>query len=149
VTITVKGSSTIAASTSATNTITTSVPAPGTDTVSTNNTATVVTNFIPGTLLSITKTNSISTVSAGQTFNYVITVVNSGPNNAPGALLTDPAATGIQCTAISCATAGTASCPAPLTVAALQSTGLSITPTFNANSTVSFTLTCGVTATGQ
>ena len=86
---------------------------------------------------------------AGSTTTYTITGANlTGGANAPGTVLTDPAVTGLNCTAISCAFTGTAACPAPLTVGALQGTGLSI-PTFNAGSTVTFTLTCGVTATGQ
>jgi hypothetical protein len=64
-------------------------------------------------------------------------------------VLKDPSASGLNCTTVTCAvTAGTASCPAPLTIAALQGAGLTITPSFNANSTLSFVVTCGVTATG-
>ncbi len=102
------------------------------------------------TLLTITKSNGRTTLTAGQTTSYTVTVANLGPTNAPGAVLYDPIAPGLNCTSVSCAvTAGTASCPVSPTISALQSSGLSITPTFSANSTLSFVVTCGVTATGQ
>jgi uncharacterized repeat protein (TIGR01451 family) len=101
------------------------------------------------TVLTISKTNGVDSLVAGQTTSYTITVANLGPTNAPGAVLKDPSASGLNCTTVTCAvTAGTASCPAPLTIAALQGAGLTITPSFNANSTLSFVVTCGVTATG-
>ncbi len=106
--------------------------------------------FKPSALLSITKTNGVTSKVAGSTGNYVITVVNSGPDPAPGTIVQDPAVPGLNCTAINFSTnpAGGAVTPT-LTVNAFQSTGVAITPTFPANSTATFTLTCGVTATGQ
>ena len=102
------------------------------------------------TNITLSKSNGVTTLVAGQTTSYTLTVANFGPTNAPGAVLQDPVAAGLTCTSVSCSvTAGTASCPASPTISALQSTGLSITPTFNASSTVSFVVTCGVTATGQ
>ena len=102
------------------------------------------------TSLTISKTDGVANVVAGSTTSYTITVANLGPTAAPGATLTDPPAAGLSCTSVTCAvSAGTATCPASPTVAALQSTGLQITPTFNANSTVTFKVTCSVTATGQ
>ena len=104
----------------------------------------------PTTTLTITKSNGVTTLTAGQTTSYTVTIANLGPNNAPGAVFQDPVATGLSCTTVTCAvTSGSASCPAPLTISALQSTGLAITPTFNASSTLSFVVTCGVSATGQ
>ncbi len=133
-----------------TNTVTLAPLSGTSDTVNTNNTATVLTTVNPSANLSVTKTNGVSSLVAGATTSYTITVANIGPAAAPGTVLKDPAATGLSCTTVSCAvTAGTASCPSPLTISALQSTGLTITPTFNANSTLSFVVTCGVTATGQ
>ncbi len=102
------------------------------------------------TSLTISKSNGVNTLAAGQTTSYTVTIANLGPTNAPGAILQDPVVTGLNCTSVTCAvTAGTASCPTPLTIGALQGTGLSISPTFNAGSTLSFVVTCGVTATGQ
>ncbi len=104
---------------------------------------------VGNTSISVSKDNGTTTLVAGQTTSYTLTVANLGPNNAPGVLITDPPVSGLSCTTVTCAvTAGTASCPA-LSVSTLQTPGLVITPTFNANSTLSFVLTCTVTATGQ
>jgi uncharacterized repeat protein (TIGR01451 family) len=98
--------------------------------------------------LAITKTNSTTTLVAGSTTTYTLVASNAGPSAADGAMVRDPAVAGLACTDVSCSTAG-AVCPAPLDVATLQgATGLVI-PSFPANSTVTFLLTCGVTATGQ
>lgn len=101
--------------------------------------------------LSVVKTDNLTSVTAGQTITYTIQVVNSGPSAAPGTVVTDPGPDGLNCTqiAFSSEPAGAVSSPPGLSVSALQSTGLTFTPTFNANSTATLTLTCGVTATGQ
>lgn len=101
------------------------------------------------TTLTISKSNGVGTVTAGQTISYTVTVANLGPTAAPGTTLTDLAATGLNCTSVTCTSTAANMCPAGPTVAALQSTGLQITPTFAANTTASFVITCGVTATGQ
>ena len=109
-----------------------------------------VTLINPSTVLTIAKTNGVISLISGQTTSYTVTIANLGPTNAPGAVLKDPAAAGLNCTTVTCVvTAGTASCPSPLTIGALQGAGLTIAPTFNAGSTLSFVVTCGVTATGQ
>ncbi len=136
-----------------TNTLTIATTAGTSDTNPANNTAAVLTNLGAATLLTITKTNNTSTVAAGSTTSYTITVANFGPANAPNSIIKDPAATGLNCTAATCAlTAGTATCPAGTPAAlmtALQSAGGASIPTFNAGSTLTFVVTCGVTATGQ
>ena len=132
-----------------TNTATAVVFAATFDSSTANNTVTITSAVTPAANLTVAKTNGVATLVAGGTTSYTITVANLGPANAPGTVLTDPAVPGLSCTSVTCAvTAGTASCPTPLTISALQSTGLSITPTFNANSTLSFVVNCGVTATG-
>jgi uncharacterized repeat protein (TIGR01451 family) len=98
--------------------------------------------------LSITKTNGTTTLVAGSTTTYTITVANGGPSAANGATVRDPAVEGLNCTTLTCTTTGGASCPAPLDVSTWQGSGLAI-PLLPANSTVNFLLTCGVTATGQ
>ncbi len=131
-----------------TNTVTTACACEGASKTANNlGTDTVVVN--PSVNLSITKTNTVGTLTAGQTTSYTITVANSGPGNASGAVVSDPAAPGLVCTAVSCAvTGGAATCPtAPISLAAFQS-GLPI-PSFPAGSSLSFSLSCGVTATGQ
>ena len=73
-----------------------------------------------------------------------------GRQHCAGHCLKNPVATGLNCTTVTCAfTAGVASCPSPLSMGVLQSTGLSITPSFDVGSTVTFVVSCGVTANGQ
>ena len=103
---------------------------------------------VPGSNYASAFTTNEDVRVAGNT-SYTIAVANPGPSNAPGVLLTDPVATGLSCTTLTCAvTAGTAGCLA-LSISTLQSPGLVTTPTFNAGSTLSFVLTCNVTATGR
>lgn len=121
------------------------------DTSATNNSATVVMTIKPAANLSVSKTDGKAVLLTGATNTYTITVANGGPAAADGTVLKDPATPGLDCTTITCSTSGGASCPLPaqLFVSALQSgTGLSI-PDFPASSTVTFVLTCTVTATGS
>lgn len=100
--------------------------------------------------LTITKTNSVDAVTTGATVSYAITLANSGPSDADGATFRDPAATGLSCTSVSCTgVSGAASCPAgaSVTVAALQGGGITLT-SFPAASSITFAVTCGVTASG-
>ena len=97
--------------------------------------------------LSITKTNGTSSVVSGSPTTYTITVSNGGPSSANGSLVKDPAAAGLSCTAVTCTAAGGAACPAVVDVATFQGAGFLI-PTFPGNSSATFLLTCGVTATG-
>lgn len=118
-----------------------------------NNTGTASTTITPacGTAsLTISKESSPTGVlPTGTTVAYTVTVSNLGPSAAPGTVVVDPASTGLACTTVTCVVvAGSASCPASPTIGALQSTGLTITPTFAASSTVAFVVTCNVTATG-
>lgn len=98
-------------------------------------------------LLDITKNNFASTLVAGSTTTYTITASNGGPSAADGAIVKDPAASGLNCTTVTCGATGGAVCPAAPTAATLQGAGL-VAPTFPANSTLTFSLTCGVIATG-
>lgn len=120
-------------------------PTPG------NNTGTATTTVTPTANLTLTKSNGASTVSAGGTTSYTLTVANLGPGDASNSVLKDPATMGLTCTAASCSGAsGGAVCPAAgnVTVANLQGAGVTL-PTLPANSTLTFQLSCGVTATGQ
>ncbi len=120
-----------------------------------NNTGTALTTLSPActtATLTISKTSSPTGILlTGSTVSYTLTVANLGPSNAPGAIVMDTPGAGLNCTAgtVSCTVlSGTASCPASPTVAALTNTGLTITPNFNAGSTVAFVVTCLVDATG-
>ena len=99
--------------------------------------------------LSITKSNGTNTVTAGGTTTYSIIVANAGPSNANGTVLKDPAVAGLSCTSVSCSvSAGVAICPSTPTISGLQGSGLTI-GTFPPASSLTFALTCLVTATGQ
>jgi uncharacterized repeat protein (TIGR01451 family) len=101
---------------------------------------------LPCAALSITKTNSQTTLTAGQTTSYSIVITNSGPSAANNALLKDPVAPGLACTAVACTAAtGAASC-ASLTAVSLpllQGSGI-VLNNFPANSSYTFQVTCGV-----
>jgi uncharacterized repeat protein (TIGR01451 family) len=101
-------------------------------------------------LLTVDKTNGVSTLEAGGTVFYVLTFSNSGPCDASGSVVADPVVPGLDCNNLSFNSppAGMVSTsPFPPTVGAMQGPGIMLM-SFPANSTANFTLTCGVTATG-
>jgi uncharacterized repeat protein (TIGR01451 family) len=101
--------------------------------------------------LSITKSNGVNTLTAGQATTYTLVISNAGPANANNALLKDPGAAGLLCTAVSCtASTGLASCASlgAVNISLLQGSGI-VLNNFPANSSYSFQVTCGITATGQ
>jgi uncharacterized repeat protein (TIGR01451 family) len=97
--------------------------------------------------LSISKTDGTTTLGAGSTTSYTITVDNAGPADTSGALLRDQASAGLNCTSMSCSASGGAVCPAN-NVALLLGAGLPI-PILPSGSQVVVLVTCGVTATGR
>jgi uncharacterized repeat protein (TIGR01451 family) len=111
------------------------------------------------TVLSVTKTNAVTTLAAGSTTAYTVTFSNTGAFPANGAIIKDSPSAGLSCTTVTCVSVtGAASCPVGLTlgvataVAAVPNlfngTGIAIT-TFPGPSTVNLRFDCGVTATGQ
>ncbi|MES2191887.1 MAG: hypothetical protein V4454_17330 [Pseudomonadota bacterium] len=148
VTITAKGSSTVATflNTATLVPIATTVDVDPTDN---SGTATVT---LTAANITISKTNGLAgTVQAGQTVVYTVTISNLGPSVAVPSFLKDPSVAGLSCTnAVACTAAGTgSSCPSAgsSTVAYLTAGGIQI-DTFNAANTLTFAITCGVTATG-
>jgi uncharacterized repeat protein (TIGR01451 family) len=107
--------------------------------------------------LAITKTNGTTTLAAGGTTAYTVTIANFGSFPAASTTFKDPTAAGLACTTVTCAQFGTAVCPtAPnTTIALMQGTGIiipNLPPTPLASppaNRVEFLVTCGVTATGQ
>lgn len=121
------------------------------DSVAANNTASDADSVIGLVNLTVAKTNGVTSLTAGSTTSYTVTVANFGPAAATGALLKDPVATGLNCTTVTCTgVTGAAVCPgaANVTIANLQGAGITLT-SFPANSSLNFSVTCGVTATGQ
>lgn len=130
------------------NSVTVTAPVTVTDPTLSNNVGTVSVVLPVPASLSITKTNNLTAVVAGQTTSYSITVANGGPNAANGAVLTDPATTGLDCISVSCSATGGAICPASPAIFQIQGSGVVI-PTFPSGSSLVFTLVCRVTATGR
>lgn len=97
--------------------------------------------------LTLTINNGVATLIAGQTTTYSITIANLGPSSANGTIVTDPPVPGLTCTEADCeVTGGGASCPASVTPSSLAG-GQTIT-SLPAASSLTFLLTCDVTATG-
>ncbi|MEP6701949.1 MAG: hypothetical protein ABJB04_03090, partial [Betaproteobacteria bacterium] len=88
----------------------------------------------------ISKTPSVNTITPGSPLSFTIVVVNNGPSAADGSVITDPAIAGFTANTVSCTTtSGGASCPAPLTVLALQGAGMTVT-TFPAGASITLVL---------
>ncbi|NJS36440.1 MAG: DUF11 domain-containing protein [Brachymonas sp.] len=104
------------------------------------------------TALDVTKTNGTTTLVAGSTTQYTVTFSNTGATAANGAIAKDAPSTGLSnCTVTACTASGSSAavCPgAGLWPNLFTAGGLSIA-TFPANSSLSFILSCQVTATGQ
>jgi uncharacterized repeat protein (TIGR01451 family) len=99
--------------------------------------------------LSLTKTNNVNTnLVAGTTTTYTITAANAGPDSAAGALVRDSASQGLACTTVNCTSTAPNMCPSASFPFANLSTGILVSPSFPAPSTLTLTVTCGVTATG-
>lgn len=101
--------------------------------------------------LSISKTDGITYVSAGGTTIYTIQVSNIGTLPADGAIFTDPAASNLTVTSVTCGSAsGGAACPAVenTTVALMQGAGIVI-PTLPSGGSVTFSVTGTAGAAGS
>ena len=115
-------------------------PIPGND----SSTADVVVPR-PTADLSITKTDGTTTVDAGATTTYTISVRNGGPSSVTGAVLADPVAPGLHVTGVACSpTPGQcAVAPSPAELAS----GTFALPTLAANASYEILVTADVTAT--
>ncbi|WP_417749945.1 SdrD B-like domain-containing protein [Rosistilla oblonga] len=78
----------------------------GTELDPTNNSDTETTVLSPEIDLSITKTDSATTVGVGGTLTYTIVVTNAGPSTATGVTLSDPFPAGVTVTSVT-STVGT------------------------------------------
>ena len=124
---------------------------------STSGLVSVITSSAPAltttcsTSLDVTKTNGTSTVIAGGTTSYTVTFTNNGTTAANGALAKDISSAGLSCTVTACTPSTlpiAAACPAPsLWPNLLTAAGLLLN-TFPARATITFNVSCNVTATG-
>ena len=99
--------------------------------------------------LSTSKTNGVSTLTAGQTTSYAITVNNNDPAAADGTTVRDPVSAGLACTSVTCSASGGAICPAsPISLASFQGAGVALN-TFPASSNVVLPLFVGLLRRGN
>lgn len=97
--------------------------------------------------LGVTKTDNQTSVLQNSTTTYTMVITNAGPEPAVTTTVSDPAVAGVTKNSLTCvASAGTA-CPAILTLAALEGTGLVIATT-SVGSTLTLTVVATVTASG-
>jgi uncharacterized repeat protein (TIGR01451 family) len=97
-----------------------SAPAGTSDSNPANNSAADTDTVTPVADLALTKDDGASQVSSATTTTYKVRVTNNGPSSATGAILSDPAATGLSKTTVACsATPG--QCVTAPSVAQLQS----------------------------
>lgn len=113
-----------------------------------NNAASVSTPVGCSTNLTVTKTNAFTTVMAGGTTAYTITVANLGPATGDGTTVLDDPSDGLACTVASCTAAGAGVCPGAGVLPDLIDTGITLS-SFAPGSTLTFALSCTVTATGS
>jgi large repetitive protein len=134
-----------------TNSVSTTLTGTTVDITPGNNGATVTSTVGPAANLGVTKTNGTTTLVAGATTVYTVTFTNSGPADGAGSVVRDVPSAGLSsCSVISCTGAGTptaATCPA--TPANLLAGGGATITSFPANSSLTFLVQCGVSATGQ
>jgi uncharacterized repeat protein (TIGR01451 family) len=110
------------------------------------------TNTLRQADIQVVKTASPDPVVTGEVVTYQIVVTNNGPLAADGAVLTDAAGAGQDCTTPStaaiCTATGGASCPSPtVPVSSLLGSGVTI-PSLPVGGQVTVELRCTVTATG-
>ena len=139
-----------------TNTVSLTLPPDVIDSDTGNNSANDVNNVQAIANLSITKNNNTSTLVAGSTTSYTITVSHFGPSPADNALLRDTPSVGLACTAAACTSndgnlavcpGGTVGVPNTSVPLATLISGATL-PRFRQGGVLNLVLTCGVTATG-
>ncbi|HEY0558256.1 MAG TPA: ExeM/NucH family extracellular endonuclease, partial [Thermoanaerobaculia bacterium] len=104
-----------------------------------NNSATDTDTLTPQADLSITKTDGVTTATAGGSVTYTITASNAGPSNAPGATVADTFPASLTCT-WTCAGAGGGTCTAS------GSGNINNTVNLPSGGSVTYTASCTVSA---
>ena len=144
VTYSVSAAISAAATGSLSNTATVAAAGGVTDPTPANNSATDTDTLAPQVDLSITKTNGVTSVTAGTTVTYTIIASNSGPSNAPGSTVTDTLPASLTGATWACVGAGGATCTAS------GSGNISDTVNLPAGGSVTYTVTAtlSLSATG-
>ncbi|MFM9880939.1 MAG: beta strand repeat-containing protein [Burkholderiaceae bacterium] len=133
---------------SVTNNVSLQLPPDLTDSNSANNNASD-TDAVRGVAnITISKNNGTTTLVAGGTTAYTLTVANMGPSDASNSVISDPEPSGLSCTtAAVCSASGSAACAASIPIATLQG-GYTI-PALPSGGQIQIVFACTVTATGQ
>jgi len=143
--VTYTASCTISAAATGTlsNTTTVTAPAGVTDPTPGNNSATDSDTLAASSDLAITKTDGVTTVTAGGSATYTITASNAGPSNATGATVADTFPASLTCT-WTCTGAGGGTCTAA------GSGNINGTVNLPAGGSVTYTASCTISgaATG-
>jgi len=113
-----------------------------------NNTGSVSTTANCAADLTVTKTDGVASVVSGSSTVYTLTFTNIGPAATDGAVVRDTPSAGLSCTVTSCTPGGSAVCPAAAAWPNLLTPGGLVVATLPAGGSLSFGLTCTVTATG-
>ncbi len=132
-----------AATGSLSNTATVTAPGSVTDTNPGNNSATDTDTLAGSADLSITKTDGVTSVTAGGSTTYTITASNAGPSNATGATVADTFPASLTCT-WTCVGAGGGTCTAS------GSGNINNTVNLPSGGSVTYTASCNISiaATG-
>ncbi|HEX4966858.1 MAG TPA: IPTL-CTERM sorting domain-containing protein, partial [Thermoanaerobaculia bacterium] len=121
------------------NTATVTAPAGVTDPNPANNSATDTDTIAASADLAITKTDGVTTVTAGGSLTYTIVASNAGPSNATGATVADTFPASLTCT-WTCVGAGGGTCTAS------GSGNISGTVNLPAGGSVTYTASCTLSA---
>ncbi len=142
---------------SVTNAVSLTIPPDVIDSNTANNNASDTDNVLAVANLAITKNNNTSTLVAGSTTNYTITVSNFGPSPADNSVLRDTPSAGLSCASpVSCTsndgnlavcTGGTVGAPNAAIPLATLISGATL-PRLRQGGVLTLVLSCGVTATG-
>jgi uncharacterized repeat protein (TIGR01451 family) len=139
-----------------TNSVSLSLPPDVIDSNTGNNSANDVNSVQAIANLSISKTNNTSTLVAGSTTSYTLTVSHFGPSPADNSVLRDTPSAGLSCSAAACTSndgnlavcpGGTVGAPNISVPLATLISGATL-PRFRQGGVLTLVLTCGVTATG-
>jgi len=96
-------------------------------------------------LPTISKTDGIATITAGNSATYSIIITNTTGATLSNAIFQDPAVTNLTVNSLGCSAAGGATCPASYPISAMQGGGITI-PAMPVNSSVTFTINATVSA---
>ena len=96
--------------------------------------------------LSITKTDGVTTVAVSGATTYTVRVTNNGPGSVTGAVLNDPAASGLSKGAVSCSSAAGNTCVTAPTATQLESAGGVTLPTLASGAFYEIVVPAAVTA---